>query len=185
MKFRGKVIRQIKGYRFFLFAALILIVNCTPKPRLSFQNQLPAKEPFIDYDRYIQQDLLYAGVKNDYEALTRDVISALNEMGFSVDSVIASENYVFVRTPFTFKPDYFNTPKHQFLKISLMVEIPRHQGMALQIKYAVCTTCARCEEWYCDDLPLWTQLPEYRVAERIQKLIFDFKEKLKKFQSNF
>lgn len=173
-----------KSIRFLLLAALFFALSCSQKPHLTFQNELPAEEPFIDYDSYLQQDLIYAGERN-YDAQTQQVILALNDLGFSVDSVVTSENYVFIKTPFTFKNDYFKTPKHQFLKISLLIEVPRKPGMALQIKYAICTTCARCEEWYCDKLPPWAEMEEYRVSENVQKLIFDFKEKLKKFGGEF
>jgi len=168
--------------RFFLIIslfALILIASCSHKPPLLFQNQTPKEEPFLDYDAYTQQDILFAEKENSSDEQVKQVISALNAMDFSVDSCVASENYVFVRTPFTFKNDYFRTPKHQYLKISLLVEVPRKSGLALQIKYAVCTTCARCEEWYCDQLPAWAESEKYRISEQIQRLIFHFKEKLK------
>ena len=170
---------QIRFFAVIFVSALILNVGCSQKPQLSFQNEFPEQEPFLDYDRYVQQDLLYAGNKNSYDEQTKQVISALNEMGFSVDSIVASENYIFIRTPFTFKSDYFRTPKHQYLKVSLLVEVPKRPGMALQIKYAICTTCARCEEWYCDELPPWAELEKYRTSECIQRLIFDFRKKLK------
>ncbi len=168
----------------FSLLTLIVIANCSFRPPLIFQNQTPEEEPFLEYDAYTQQDILYSETTSSSDEQVKQVIAALNALDFSVDSCVSSENYVFVRTPFTFQKDYFRTPKHHYLKISLLIEVPRKSGLALQIKYAVCTTCARCEQWYCDELPAWADLEKYRISEQIQRLIFDFKQKLKILQQN-
>ena len=175
---------KIRLFLIFSLLTLIFIANCSLRPPLIFQNQTLEEEPFLEYDAYTQQDILYSETTSSSDEHVKQVIAALNALDFSVDSCVSSENYVFVRTPFTFKKDYFRTPKHYYLKISLLIEVPRKSGLALQIKYAVCTTCARCEQWYCDELPAWADLEKYRISEQIQRLIFDFKQKLKTLQQN-
>ena len=168
-----------RWFQVFFLLTLSFITACSFKPPLIFQNQAPEEEPFLEYDAYTQQDILYSETTSSSDEQVKQVIAALNALNFPVDSCVSSENYVFVRTPFVFQKEYFRTPKHQYLKISLLIEVPRKPGLALQIKYAVCTTCARCEKWYCDELPAWANLENYRISEQVQRLIFDFKQKLK------
>ncbi len=135
-------------------------------------------EPFLSYESYIQQDILLNINQQPRENVVPKVIEVLSGMGFPVDSCVTSATLTFIKTAFVLNPARFPAPKHHFIKVSLLVEVPVHASQPINIKYAVCTTCARCEQWYCDNLPVWAKQPEYRVLSRIQQLIFDFKKRL-------
>lgn len=158
---------------------VLLIIDCSSSKNTSFGYQMiQESEPFLSYNSYIQQDIFLNQKKENQAELVMHVIKILSDMDFPVDSCISSEKLTFVKTAFVFKPEQFPTPKHHFLKISLLVEIPVQESQPVNIKYAICTTCARCEQWYCDDLPTWAKQNKYQVVSRVQRMIFDFKKRL-------
>jgi len=162
-----------------LLFRVLLITGCSSSKNNSFGYQMiQESEPFLSYKAYIQQDIYLNQPNNSQTVLVPRVIKILSDMGFPVDSCVTSERQTFVKTAFVFNPEQFPTPKHHFLKISLLVEIPVSVAHPVNIKYAICTTCARCEQWYCDELPSWANQKKYQVVSRVQQLIFDFKKRL-------
>ena len=142
-----------------------------------------SNEPFQTSLNYTQEDIFINKTMTDHQVFVNNVIEVLNEMKFPVDSCVTTNRFTFIKTAFVFKKKQFPTPKHHFLKISLLVEIPADNSNTVNIKHAVCTTCARCEEWYCDQLPGWAYQDEFLVVPRIQQLIFDFKKRLSERQN--
>ena len=137
-----------------------------------------SNKPFQTTRNYTQEDIFINKQISNHEDFVSRIIEILNKMDFPVDSCVTVDQVTFLKTAFVFKKKQFPTPKHHYLKISLLVEIPKDKSKTINIKHAVCTTCARCEEWYCNQLPVWALQEEYSVALRIQQLIFDFKNKL-------
>lgn len=164
---------------FLLFLLMLITIQCASVKHTLFGPRLNKNnEPFRSYQSYTQEDIYVFEKQNDHEKLLRNIIAVLNEMSFPVDSCVTTTNKTFIKTAFVFKKKQFPTPKHQYLKISLLLEVPEDESQVINIKHAICTTCARCEEWYCDQLPAWAYQEEYNVIPRVQQLIFDFKKRL-------
>ncbi len=162
-----------------LFLLLFVILQCAPLKIFFSESPVPKEnKPFIINENYIQEDTILPDRKTDRDSYVQRIIQALNEMKFPVDSCVINETSTFIKTPFVFKNDYFITPKHQFLKLSLLIEVPNDKSKTMNLKYALCTTCARCKKWYCDELLAWAYQDKYNVIPRVQQLIFDFKQKL-------
>jgi len=177
---RNLIFCQLKRFVFLLsLTTLLTLLHCFPFRKGSVEQDIEkANDPFVTYDSYIQEDLLLSEMNSDHDRFVRQVISTLNNMCFPVDSCLSLGSYTFIKTAFVLNPKRFRTPKHHFLKISLLVEVPRQKDRPIEIKYAVCTTCARCERWYCDQLPAWAMEKKYQIIPKIQELIFEFKKKL-------
>ena len=145
------------------------------------KDSIKNRDPFVSYNSYTQEDIYVAENSQQHDELVRQVINTLSEMKFPVDSCVSSGNFTFVKTAFVIKKKYFSTPKYHYLKISLLIEVPNESKQPLNIKHVICTTCARCEEWECGQLPNWATQEKYQVTSRVQQVIFEFKERLAKY----